>query len=231
MLLGYMIEPASKTQIFSYQEPLRTGPPTCSDFCASTLASLNPICWVQTILSWIKALFCCGEKHTFSGPEINPKTIGIKDPFFQKMFVIKGGKVLPRDPITYEHTQTLYEILGTGGYLSWMRHSATLYRLKSELKAINPHSLVFLYQIFQNREMTGAVANFQKHARQADWNLFMRGHIKTLSEANDLNKLTIGFCKGLGIESARPKQLIKEKKWAAFVLHVFNERKKHFNIK
>lgn len=226
-----MIEPVTENQIIHYQKPLRFGPASCTNFCTSTLASLNPACWLQTLFSWIKSLFCYGEKNHFSGPEINPKTIGLKDPFFQKMFVLKDGKALPRDPITYEHTKTLYEILGTGGYLSWMRHSATLYRLKSELKAINPHSLVFLYQIFQNREMTGAVANFQKNARAADWNLFMRGHIKTLSEANDLHQLISGFCKGLGIDPKAPKQLIQEKKWEAFVLHVFNERKKHFNIK
>lgn len=226
-----MIKPVSESQIISYQEPLRFGPSTCSNFCMSTLASLNPISWIQTIFSWIKGLFCYAKKATFSGPEIDPKKIGTKDPFFQKMFTQKGGKVLPRDQVTYDHTQTLYEILGTGGYLSWMRHSATLYRLKAELKAINPHSLVFLYQIFQNKQMTGAVANFQKNARQADWNQFMNGHIKTLSEANDLDKLILGFCKGLGIDSERPKQLLKEKKWEEFVLHAFNERKKHFNIK
>jgi len=190
-------------------------------------ALLNQIWWM------IKSLFCCYRypihHHTEFKPEIDPKILSTRDPFYQTLY---NSNHTLRNPQAYQLGCEIFDILGEGGWIHWLSHRKTIEKKKDEILDYDVHPLESLYFLFHNQPMTQLVCHFLDNASFGIGKKFRQEYAARFKAySNPIKPQIPGFCKLLNLDKKHVTNLVKKQNWQELIQYVHKIRENHFKAK
>lgn len=236
MLRPVSTDPLSPSDSLAPEKPLH--PCKRTNF-HSSITTLNPralYSWFPALLNqiyWlIKSSFFCfrypSHHHTEFIPEINPKCLGTKDPFYRAVFLLDGKL---KNQSTYALVGEIFDILGEGGVFHWGKHRKEIEKKKEIIQKSGIHPLESLYLIFHNEEMSKLSCHFLNNASFGIDKRFFKEHaLEFTNYKGPISPHVSGFCKLLKLDETHVHKLAASKKWQDLIQYVYLTRKKHFNL-
>ncbi|MBS0630147.1 MAG: hypothetical protein JSS30_08020 [Verrucomicrobia bacterium] len=240
-----MVDPVSRIS------PSIPPPPTDSPYLhptshsTSTLSSYDetPGLIVQlfsAIISFFKWIFDISGPET---PEID-RAIDLSqgDPFCNKIFSFsQDGFPSLRAPRKYELACKIFQTLGAGGPIHWLRNKWQLERWEKEILNMPGDPFEFLYFLTESKTMTEAMISFKKIALSSSerglcylvgrrpWAEFIGKQSESFSLRGSAEMIS-GFCQLLKLDPSIVSSHFKAKKWEELIEYVLDQRKNHFLI-
>jgi len=177
----------------------------------------------------------------------SPQNLASQDPFRNLVFTFpEDGTWEFKDKRGFELAHDIFQRLGTGGPWEWFKQVNDISKAQEELQEKNLHPFELLYILFYSKLHTAYVTNFAINAvssrlltlvlrltgRSDPWEEFLTRQENKfkLREKEKLLTLLPGFCKVLELNEETLRDFAKKQRWQELILHVFEERKKHFNF-
>jgi len=242
-----MVEPIGKKEPLSPPSPTeKMSFPSAFASLSSTLTSLKHsesffVQPLRMIARFIKWMF----DHTPpKSPEIKlPENLQRDDPFIQHLFVFSSeGVPNLRSTRKYEVACHIFQTLGTGGPLHWLRHKWQLEKWEKEVIDSPGDPFEFLYFLTHTLAMTQSMHSFEKIAKSSTkggicylvgrkpWDEFLAKQSESFT-LRGKEEMIPGFCQLLKLDEEKVSTWFKERDWKALILHTLKKRKNYFDIK
>lgn len=225
-----MVEPIRSNVFFSSPPP----PPSSTH---------SPSAYEDAIVSLTEALAPWVRTPPPPPPQLTlPSSLPPDDPFGKMVFSLTpAGALTFRSPRKYELASNIFQTLGAGGPLYWLRHRQQLETWEKELVSMPGDPFEFLFFLTHNQTMARSILSFKKIAESSSkmglcyligrhpWKIFLGKQTESFA-LRGRPEMIPGFCLSLSLDQPLVTSLFEAKKWEDLIHYVLKARKKHLSI-